>query len=148
MDRDFESKKHRYSADSYLKVLDIEVKPIFKNNDPGYIFIQDNASIYTVKKVKEWFRERGITYLTDWPLYSLDLNPIKHIWRHLKVKVCEMFLEVAVDKSESEYSRQRLESCLQAEFDTLDKSLFNVLYKSMPARIEACIQAKGWHTKY
>ena len=59
-----------------------------------------------------------------------------------------MFPEVAADKSESEYSRQRLESCLQAAFDTLDKSLFDVLYESMLARIEACIQAKGWHTKY
>jgi hypothetical protein len=59
-----------------------------------------------------------------------------------------MFPEVAANKSESEHARQRLESCLQAAWDTLDKELFNVLYKSMPSRIKACIAADGWHTKY
>ena len=59
-----------------------------------------------------------------------------------------MFPEVMADKSESEDARQRLESCLQAAWDTLDKGLFDNLYKSMKARIEACIEADGWHTKY
>jgi hypothetical protein len=39
MDRDFESKKHRYSARSYLKVCDAEIAPIFEQLDDGYIFI-------------------------------------------------------------------------------------------------------------
>ena len=30
MDRDFESKKHGYLAESYLKVLDAQVAPIFE----------------------------------------------------------------------------------------------------------------------
>jgi hypothetical protein len=59
-----------------------------------------------------------------------------------------MFLEVAADKSESEYAQQRLESCLQAAWDTLDQELFNTLGASMCDRIEAVIAAKGWHTKY
>ena len=59
-----------------------------------------------------------------------------------------MFLEVAADKSASEDSRQRLESCLQAAWDTLDQELFNKLGDSMCNRIEAVIAAKGWHTKY
>jgi hypothetical protein len=84
----------------------------------------------------------------DWPPYSLDLNPIEHIWWHLKTRVCEIFPNVAADKSESEHTRQRLESCLQAAWDTLDKLLFNKLHLSMDKRIEACIKAKGWHTKY
>jgi len=53
MDRDFESKKHSYSANSYLEVLDAEVAPSFANLDPGYIFIQNNASIHTANKVKK-----------------------------------------------------------------------------------------------
>jgi hypothetical protein len=57
--------------------------------------------------------------------------------------MCEMFPEVAADKSESEYSRQHLESCLQAAWDILDKELFDTLYENMPARIEACIAANG-----
>ena len=64
----------------------------------------------------------------NWPAYSPDLNPIKHIWYHLKVRLYEMFPEVAADKSESEHARQRLESYIQAAWDTLDNTLFNKLY--------------------
>ena len=80
MDRDFESKKHGYSANSYLEVLDAEVTLIFEDlDDEAYQFIQDNASIYTAGKVKKWFRDRWITTLTNWPPYSPDLNPIEHV---------------------------------------------------------------------
>jgi hypothetical protein len=53
MDRDFKSAKHRYFANSYLEVLEAEVGPIFDNLDKGYMFMQDNASIYTTYKVKD-----------------------------------------------------------------------------------------------
>ena len=59
-----------------------------------------------------------------------------------------MFLKVATDRSESEGARAPLESCLQAAWDTIDKEVFDNLYKSINARIEACILADGWHTKY
>jgi transposase len=44
---------------------------------PELIFMQDNASIHTAHKVKDWFEENGIQ-TTNWPPYSPDLNPIKH----------------------------------------------------------------------
>jgi transposase len=79
MDRDFKSKKHGYSANLYIEVLDAELGPTYDElNDLGYHFIQDNASIHTARKVKEWFIERGIKYI-DWPPYSPDLNPIEHV---------------------------------------------------------------------
>jgi hypothetical protein len=145
MDRDFESKKFGYS---YLEVLKAELLPIFEALDSSYSFMQDNAPIHTAGKVTEFLEEHMITILHGWPPYSPDLNPIEHIWWHLKIRVFEMFLEVAKDKLQLEYARQRLESCLQAAWDTLDKGLFDKLYESMPSRIEACIQADGWHTKY
>jgi len=54
-----------------------------------------------------------------------------------------MFPDVARDKSELEHARQRLESCIQATWDTLDKDIFDSLYASMLARMEACIAVKG-----
>jgi hypothetical protein len=131
-----------------LEVLDAEVAPIYATLDPGYVFMQDNASIHTARKVKDWFLDHSVVNITDWPPYSLDLNPIEHIWWELKKRLYEMFPDIAADKSESEYARQRLESALQATWDTIDQSQFDCLYKSMPSRIEACIKAGGWHTKY
>ena len=70
LDRDFESKKHGYSANSYIAVLNDQVGPYYNDHeDPGYIFMQDNASIHTAHKVRDWFTRRGIPTL-DWPPYS------------------------------------------------------------------------------
>jgi hypothetical protein len=80
IDRNFETKKHRYSANSYLKVLNAEVELIFKDLDEGYIFIQDNASIHTAHKVRDWFIKQRIIMITDWLPCSPDLNLIEHIW--------------------------------------------------------------------
>jgi len=54
-----------------------------------------------------------------------------------------MFPEVAKDKLELKHARQRLESCIQAAWDTLNKGLFDKLRQSMHARCEAIIAAKG-----
>ena len=47
IDRDFESKKHRYSANSYLKVLDaIVALAVEELNDPGYIHAGQRLYLY------------------------------------------------------------------------------------------------------
>ena len=56
IDRDFKSKKHKYSANLYIKVLDAIVAPVIEElNNLGYIFIQDNAFIYIAYLVRNWF---------------------------------------------------------------------------------------------
>jgi hypothetical protein len=75
LDRDFESLKHSYSANSYIKVLDNELAGYYQE---GLICIQDNALIYTAHKVRAWFKEQCIP-IADWPSFSLDLNSIKQL---------------------------------------------------------------------
>lgn len=90
MERDFESKKHGYSAQSYLEVLDEE---LIKYYEEGLVFMQDNASIHTAKEVKEWFANYDVQ-TTNWPPYSLDLNPIENAWFALKVLALKMFPDI------------------------------------------------------
>jgi hypothetical protein len=61
IDRDFELKKHKYSANSYIEVLDTKIGLYY----PGtrYIFMQDNTSIHIVKKIKDWFKIRKLRHL-------------------------------------------------------------------------------------
>jgi hypothetical protein len=54
-----------------------------------------------------------------------------------------MFLDMAADKSESEYARQRLESCLQATWDCLPDKLFTRLHLTIKHRIDTVITIKG-----
>lgn len=148
MDRDFESKKHGYSAKSYIEVLDSEVAPFFEELDSGYQFMQDNASIHTARTVRDWFRKKNIELVQEWPPYSPDLNPIEHIWWHLKARLYEMFPEISTSKSDSEEARTLMENALKVAWESLDDSLFQELGASMSRRVEAVIAADGWHTKY
>jgi transposase len=109
--------------------------------------MQNNTSIHTAGKVKDWFRDNRII-TTDWPPYSPDLNQIGNTWWELKKRAHEIFPEIMACKGNSEENRQRQESCLQAAWDTIPKEFFDALIESMPRRIEACIKAEGWHTKY
>jgi predicted Zn-dependent protease with MMP-like domain len=54
-----------------------------------------------------------------------------------------MFLDIAVKTSELEYARQRLESALQAAWDTIPQETFDNLSASIVARVEAYIAANG-----
>ena len=148
INRNFKLAKHGYLARLYLEVCEAEVASIFEELDNKYLFMQNNAFIHRAYTVRDWFTRHGIIQIANWPAYSPNLNPIEHIWWHLKVQVYKIFPEIAADPSELEYARQRLKSCIQAAWDTLNKGIFDNLYASMPARIKACIAAGGWHTKY
>ena len=148
LDRDFEAKKHGYSANSYLAVLDEQVGPYYADHeDLGYIFMQDNASIYIALKVRDQFREYSIPIM-NWPPYSLDLNPIEHVWWLLKKMLIETYPELLTASRKLENDIKAMEEALKDCQDQLPRETFDALYESMPARVEACIQANGWHTKY
>ena len=62
-------------AHKYIEVLE-EYLPTILN--PNSIFMQDGVGIYRAHLVRDWFVEQDIE-LMDWPLYFLDLNPIKNL---------------------------------------------------------------------
>ena len=85
--RDADTRRGGYSLKSYAEVLDDQMPRCW---EPGLIFMYDNASIYTVHIIRDWFQEHSIL-LVDWLPLSPDLNPIEHVWWHLKNKVLEMY---------------------------------------------------------
>jgi len=58
--RDFESKKHGYSANSYIKILKDNIGVIW---ELGTLFQQNNAKIHFAKKTKKWFEDTVIPVL-------------------------------------------------------------------------------------
>ena len=143
MDRDFESKKHGYSAQSYLEVLDNNLPFCWS---PGLLFMQDNATIHTANTVKDWFKDMAIP-LADHPPYSPDMNPIEHIWWHLKNLVLKSHPELN-DMGSGEDDLRALEQALVEAWAAIPSQIFQACLDSMPERVAAVIAADGWHTRY
>ena len=142
-DRDFESKKHGYSACLYLEVLEDQIPKCWQ---PGLVFIQDRASIHTAKAVKDFFAGHGIP-VEDWLPYSPDMNSIEHIWYYLKQYILEYYPQLT-NLGSREEAIQALARALVEAWNALPNSLFELLLESMPRRVHVLWKAKGWYTKY
>lgn len=103
------------------------------------IFQQDNDPKHTSSKAKKFFQENNIKLL-QWPAQSPDLNPIEHLWHHLKCKIGKL--------PRKPKGILELWEIVQAEWEKIDPSYVKALIESLPRRVEAVIKAKGLQTKY
>jgi DDE superfamily endonuclease len=144
LERDFESKKFGYSANFYIQVLDDNLLGIY---DPSLIFMQDNAPIHKTRKVIDWFTEYGI-HVMDWPPYSPDLNPIEHLWIHLKQKMYIVNPNIDNITGGEDNIRVIVFRALFTAWELIDEDIIYNCLDSMITRINAVIAAEGWHTRF
>lgn len=142
-DGDPESKRGGVTARVYKEILEEELPKLI---EPHVIFMQDNASIHTSRLLREWLAEQRFQVL-DWPPYSPDLNPIENLWSLLKEEILKRYPELATMPKNNQ-AMQRLCKAATAVWLDFGLDLVNSLMDSMPRRIEAARQAKGWYTKY
>lgn len=140
---DSESKRQGFSANSYINILEDQLPLIYK---PGMRFMHDNSKIHTAKKVKLWLEQHGI-WIFDHPAYSPDMNPIEHIWSILKQQLVENH-EYLFDMGTSEQAYQALKAAIEQEWRAIDQEVINSIISSMPSRVDAVLDARGWYTKY
>jgi Transposase/DDE superfamily endonuclease len=113
-----------------------------------YIFQQDNAPIHTSGPTKRFFESHHLLVM-DWPANSPDLNPIEHLWPHLKArfhKEWEVMCHGKVSRSEDalELYARMMKRIWEEELETIADNLV----ESMPRRVEAVWKAGGGHSKY
>ena len=59
-----------------------------------------------------------------------------------------MFPELWESNERSEEDRTAIEEALKQAWATIPVSFFEDLVESMERRVQVCIDANGWHTKY
>ena len=130
----------KLDTEAYYRILRYEMGPSMKiqGGRESFIFMQDNAHVHTAKKNLQ-FLERNNYNLLDHPAQSSDLNPLENIWWAIEQELLDLPLP-----SNANDLFEKIEQ-IWNNYPT-DKLLKYI--KSMPSRIEAVIQAKGWHTKY
>ena len=128
----------RMDRELYVKILQDELQESLtyydKTND-NIIFQQDNDSKHTCHKARNWFQDHDFNVMS-WPAHSTDLNPIEHLWNHLKRRLA--------DYEEEHWSYGRV----QVEWDKIEPEVCQDLIESMPRHMEAVIKAKGGYTTY
>jgi hypothetical protein len=132
----------RMDGELYTKILEDELQEslaYFSKDPSSVIFQQDNDPKHKCNKATTWFEDHGLKVL-PWPAQSPDLNPIEHLWTHLKVKL-------------GEYERPpagilELWERVQVEWDKIEPEVCQNLIESMPSRVAAVLKAKGGYTKY
>ena len=139
MERDWESKKHGYSAASYIKVLDHNLSELY---EPGLVFMQDNAPIHSARKTKAWFEEMGIEVM-EWLFYSPDLNPIENLWALLKKEAFKVYPDLASLEGKGDEAETKLFGILQQAWSNIREKIIEGLIISMPRRCAAIIKAEG-----
>ena len=132
----------RMDGDLFIQILDDELQESlahYSKSPQDILFQQDNDPKHTCKKAQEWFKNHGFTLL-QWPAQSPDLNPIEHLWEHVKRRLGGYELPPG--------GMLELWERVEAEWDKIPAEVCQNLIESMPRRVEAVLEAKGGHTKY
>ena len=121
------------------EVLGPVALPSLANLGQDAIFQDDNAPAHRARLVTDFLGQHQVTRMV-WPACSPDLNPIEHLWDVLGRRIRANHAPPP--------TLARLVQVLVMEWNAIPQATLRTLVNSMRQRCEACIQARGGHTRY
>ena len=91
--------------------------------------------------------QTGIQVL-DHPPCSPDINPIEHVWVELKKRLHHLHPDIATTPGGPKKGKERLAQVLPEVWETIPPEFCESLWRSIPDRVQAVLDAKGWYTRY
>lgn len=107
------------------------------DNGDEPILMQDNASSHNAKQTIALLRAMDLVKL-NWPARSPDLNPIENIWYLIKHRIGQHFPT----------NRDECIAAFELEWSRLTREDIVKCIESMPARLQAVIDANEGHTRW
>jgi len=101
---------------------------------PSFLFQQDNASAHVCRHTTAFFENREISVF-PWPPQSPDLSPIEDIWGIVSEKVYK--------HGKTYQTKDDLWKAIVAAWDSIPRSTFQNLYKSMNNRLIKVLECNG-----
>jgi transposase len=142
-------------SNQYINLLSENLIPFIEerkaNGTTGMIFQQDNASFHCSKETQRFFDETSPDLdftIMDWPPNSPDMNPIEHLWPVVKNELFRRFPDTSTLRGGCAKVKSELKARLTVVWDNIGEEVLDRLIASMPERVKALLEAKGWYTEY
>ncbi|GFY14901.1 transposable element Tcb1 transposase [Trichonephila clavipes] len=104
-----------------------------------FLFMDDSSRPHCANIVDEYLQSEDITRM-DWPAYSLDLNPIEHVWDMLDRRIAA--------RQPPPTCLPELRKALLDEWCNIPQDQIDNLIFSMPKRCKACTTSAGRHNPF
>ena len=122
----------------YLDIIRKNIVPSAEKLEISkFSFQQNNDPKHTSNIVKDFFVRNNI-HLVDHPAQSSDINPIEHLWAHIKKKL----------ENKNFLTRDALITEVRAILNSIPLEVCQNLIMSMKKRVKAVIQAEGRYIVY
>ncbi|KAI5089756.1 complement C3-H1-like precursor [Silurus meridionalis] len=127
--------KERMTGAMYYEILRNNLLPSFRalKMGRGWVFQHDNDPKHTARITKEWLCKKHIKVLA-WPSQSPDLNPIRNLWRELKLCFSQRQARNLTD----------LEKICEEEWAKIPPAVCANLVKNYRKRLTSVIANKGY----
>uniref|UniRef100_A0A674PDQ2 Transposase Tc1-like domain-containing protein n=1 Tax=Takifugu rubripes TaxID=31033 RepID=A0A674PDQ2_TAKRU len=121
------------------EILEPIVRPYAGAVGPGFLLMHDNARPHVARVCRQYLEDEGIETI-EWPSRSPDLNPIEHLW--------DIMFRSIRRRQVAPQTVQQLRDAITQIWEEMPQDTIRRLIRSMPQRCQACIQARGGHTRY